>query len=204
MEYIVDYENPNKKISGCPQLHIVLLVENNYEVAQKLLDNGADINMLSDDGYNIIMDTCKPNNMELLKFLVERGCDVNAKYKSTGLSILNCSMINDNLEMFNYLIDNGADINVKDIFGNTLLVNTIQKVNKNKDKYEKYINILLEKGVDTSGVELNTSGYIYTNYNTTGISNIIKKLKNNSEKALTELKNANEELMSINKKNKLI
>ena len=59
-------------------------------------------------------------NLELVKYLVEHGADINAKDKSgnTALMIASKDM---NLEMVKYLVEHGADVNAKNAEGKTAL-----------------------------------------------------------------------------------
>lgn len=57
---------------------------------------------------------------ETIKYLLEKGYDVNAIDKS-GASALMCAIWNNKTNIAKYLIENGADVNVKNKWGNTAL-----------------------------------------------------------------------------------
>ena len=58
--------------------------------------------------------------MEIFKYLVEHGADVNYKNKKDE-SILHYAALFDSLEMVKYLVEHGADVNCKDKWNNSVL-----------------------------------------------------------------------------------
>ena len=59
--------------------------------------------------------------LEIVKYLVENGVDINAKDKD-GKTTLMKTVENRNLEIVKYLVDNGANVNAKNKNGNTPLI----------------------------------------------------------------------------------
>lgn len=53
------------------------------------------------------------NNLEMVKYLVEQGAEVNAK-NNCGVTPLHFAALNNNLEMVKYLVDKKAEVNAKD------------------------------------------------------------------------------------------
>jgi ankyrin repeat protein len=64
-------------------------------------------------------------NLEIIKFLVENGADVNVKDFLFGKTPLFDAAHNGRLGIVKYLIENGADVNVKAYSGETPLCRTI-------------------------------------------------------------------------------
>ena len=101
----------------------------NYEAFQILLDHGADINKGSVTPLKLALTiTCKQEsrffhhfirhkeiNNDLVKFLIEKGSDVNQEFEYDGvictpLAFL-CKQDKTNIELIKYFIEHGADIN---------------------------------------------------------------------------------------------
>ena len=99
---------------------------NNLEIIKFLIKNGANINVTSEDcsgesllklavwhsnkkhGYPVWHSNEKHGNLELIKFLIENGANVNGKVGEE--SPLSLAVKNVNLELVNFLIENGAKI----------------------------------------------------------------------------------------------
>jgi ankyrin repeat protein len=79
----------------------------------------------------------------LVKILIEKGADVNAK-NSHGQGALLIAIASGNDKIVKYLIDCGADVNAKDNNGRTPLFMAIQK---NKPGIAK---LLIERGADVN------------------------------------------------------
>ena len=124
--------------------------KNGYlEMVKLLVENGADVNIknnegktaleyASDKGYLEIVKYLKmkdinyksetdlikfsySRNLEGVKYLIEKGEDVNAKDKDGRTALIHASK-NGYLEMVKLLVKNGADINAKDNYGWSALI----------------------------------------------------------------------------------
>lgn len=58
-------------------------------------------------------------HLEMVKYLVEKGADVNAKAEFCRDTALHSAAAGGNLEMVKYLVEHGADVNAKDDDGRT-------------------------------------------------------------------------------------
>lgn len=76
----------------------------------------------------------------MVKYLVEKGADVNAKSNCGWTALMWASMIGD-FKIVEYLVEKGADINAKNDYGWTALMWAF-----NNKQSEKVINYLKEKG----------------------------------------------------------
>jgi ankyrin repeat protein len=56
-----------------------------------------------------------------VKFLLDKGADVNVKYNHSRTSLIFASQ-HGNVDVVKLLVDKGADVNVKDISGRTALM----------------------------------------------------------------------------------
>ncbi|AEM22762.1 ankyrin repeat-containing protein [Brachyspira intermedia PWS/A] len=115
-----------------------------YDIAKALIDNGALINLRTDDGFNALMEAVRTDNIEMAKLLIEHDSDINIKNKDgENMIILACE--NGNEEMFNLLVENNADINEKSSWGASALIYASEKGNINIMKY------LIDNGIDVNG-----------------------------------------------------
>ena len=83
-----------------------------------LIDNGADINAVDNDGWTVMHGTVCHDHWETIKFLIDNGANVNAKIKD-GTTPLMLATINNHLEIVKLLVANGADVNAQDNKGRT-------------------------------------------------------------------------------------
>jgi ankyrin repeat protein len=91
------------------------------ECAQALLDAGADIhNRKRDTGKQIIHWSVVCVNLEMLKFLVQRGADINSP-TSDGETPLHIAVLDHESDIVNWLVEEGADVNAQDGNGDTPL-----------------------------------------------------------------------------------
>ncbi|XP_076279889.1 uncharacterized protein LOC143208872 [Lasioglossum baleicum] len=96
----------------CEKILITSVVNGNLEIVEDILKNGADVNMLDNTGY------------------------------FGGISLLQRAVNEKQVQMAKLLINYGANVNVKNIRGETPIVNAIQ----NRDT--KMIELLLTNGAD--------------------------------------------------------
>lgn len=104
----------------------------------KAINEDADINCRDELGASPILWAAWLNNLDVLRWLVEHGANVNdifddsieplsedeedqQKHWYGGCTPLTCAVMKDNLEMVQYLVENGAEIQMKDIIGYTAL-----------------------------------------------------------------------------------
>lgn len=92
---------------------------------------------------------------EIVKYLVERGANVNALYEG-HYSPLMSAVGNNNLEMVKLLLENGADLNLKDKHGNDALWKAVFNYNL------EIVRILVEAGADPFKADNPEN---YSNYN---------------------------------------
>ena len=81
---------------------------------------------------------------EIVRALIEKGANVNAKYPETGESVLMLMVLGDYLENVKSVLAGGADVNARDDHGNSAL---ILAAANNKLEFAK---ALLEKGADVN------------------------------------------------------
>lgn len=108
---------------------LIKSIENgDLESVKECLKNGADVNARQESGATPLVYACENYldngnlaNLELVRFLISKGANVNLKNATNKLStLLHCAT--NNLELTKLLIDNGADVNAKNLFGKTPLM----------------------------------------------------------------------------------
>ena len=85
-----------------------------YEVAKHLIEQGADINLPSQNGFNVfpIHSAAAGNYTDILRLLIESGAQVNVKQQA-GSTPLHAAAQYGNLDMLIILLEHGADVNVR-------------------------------------------------------------------------------------------
>ncbi|MCR4735575.1 MAG: ankyrin repeat domain-containing protein [Treponema sp.] len=101
---------------GTPMLNIAVR-NDNEEFAKKLIELGAEINLISEDrGYTAVMDAVWRGNETLTKLLIEKGAELNTISKE-GQSNLVLAVGADKVNICKMLAENGADPDIKDQMG---------------------------------------------------------------------------------------
>lgn len=101
---------------GVPMLNIACR-NDNFELAEMLLDLGSELNASSDDrGYTAVMDAVWRGNEKITKMLIARGAELNTINKE-GQNNLILAVGADRYNIVKILAENGADPDVKDMMG---------------------------------------------------------------------------------------
>lgn len=134
------------------------------EIANLLIDNGADIHVKDYRGRTPLHETGRSKNSEVAKFLIASGADVNAK-DDFGQTPLLYALDTDMLcpfggmEVLKLLIENGADVNATDKEHETPLHKTVLSVFgigiyiKSVDDVCEIIDLLLKKGANINAID---------------------------------------------------
>ena len=106
----------SRDVDGTPMLNIAVRNEN-IEIVKWLLDNGADVKVISEDrGYSPLMDAVWRGNKEITSLLVEKGSDINILSKD-GQTMIILAVGANNIEICKILCENGADVDIADTMG---------------------------------------------------------------------------------------
>jgi ankyrin repeat protein len=83
------------------------------KIVSYLIKNGADVNLLEEDGYNALYDASTSLNIDILKILLMNGINPNVlgEFGNTGLFTEEI-IANNKIEALQLLIQYGADINI--------------------------------------------------------------------------------------------
>jgi ankyrin repeat protein len=84
------------------------------EVARYLVLKGADVNMPSNNGFQVypIHSAVAGNYLEIARMLVNNGAQVNVKQQA-GVTPLHSAAQNGNTDMLILLLENGAEVNTR-------------------------------------------------------------------------------------------
>jgi len=112
-----------------------------------LLSAGLKLNYKNRD-YSALDYACIIENLELVKYLVGKGADINyAGDKNDEFSPLQYAIVSQNLEIVKYLIENGADVNHSGYNKTTPLHTAASKANF------EIVEYLVGKGADLNRVD---------------------------------------------------
>jgi len=121
---------------------------NNQACVLFLLDNGAQVNALDDNGYTALDDAARTGNLDAVKLLVKHNADVNLNHRNTRasfkLSPLFHAITSNHHEIVQFLLDNGANANIKTSWGLTPL--TCAKIISHGCSHDEILGILLRHG----------------------------------------------------------
>ncbi|MBP5426647.1 MAG: ankyrin repeat domain-containing protein [Clostridiales bacterium] len=111
-----------------------------------MIDKGANLNAIDEEGRTMLMYAAKAGNIEYVKKLI--GIYTNAKDK-TGKTAVTYAMESFNFDIASYLIDYGIEIGNITAKKETILIRAI------KEKNCRIVNLLLELGANVNEFDLN-------------------------------------------------
>ncbi|MFD2892855.1 ankyrin repeat domain-containing protein [Flavobacterium chuncheonense] len=111
---------------------ILACYSSNLEIIDFLLENGADLNYVSQEGTALMAVTVK-GNIQLVDLLLQKGANPNLT-NANGITALMYAVQFNNSEIVKKLLDNGADKNIltdsgKSAFEYAVLANNEQIIN---------------------------------------------------------------------------
>lgn len=101
---------------GSPMLNIAVRSDN-FAAVKWLVSCGANINCVSKDrGYTPIMDSVWRGNLEMTKYFIEKGAELNTISKE-GQTMLILAVGSEKTDIVKLLAENGADPDIQDEMG---------------------------------------------------------------------------------------
>ncbi len=88
-----------------------------FELIMLLVESGADIYDFDEEGVSIFDMAVTYNNIEMVKYLISKGVDVNATTRRSRFTPLMAAACYGRLEIAKLLLDHGADKNAVDAKG---------------------------------------------------------------------------------------
>lgn len=117
----------------------------NVDVVRILIENGADINIICDNGWSPIHFCVLWEMFDIAKILIENGANINATDKS-GRTPLHHASLHPYPKQIRALIELGADVNKADFAGETPLHYAVGFIKKSLTA----VNILIQAGADVN------------------------------------------------------
>lgn len=146
---ISDGANPLAKHTStlgdmCPILYAAL--SGSVEIAQILLDKGADINQRSEFDNTIALHHAAANGHgEMVKFLVDHNCTIDHQDKLGRTALMEAAEIGD-VGIVEYLLEKGAEATVTDKSGNTALSYCVDFASQSEQNFLVVSNRLIDAG----------------------------------------------------------
>jgi hypothetical protein len=123
-----------------------------YQVVQKLVQSGVNINEPDSNGDTPLMNAIRDGKAEVAKYLIESEADIKAKNKK-GYDALLCAVDAvdyGQFEIVKSLINKGANLESKDLSGRTPLVIAALNVTVYGLPNADVIKLLIESGADVN------------------------------------------------------
>lgn len=118
------------------------LPHSNDKVINYLLDNGADMGAVDNNGRPVLDWAVKKGNNTATELLIKRSVDINRHNKTNGVTALHTASTLRDGTIVKMLLENGADVNSKDYCGMTALHVAASR------GHEAAVRLLLENGAD--------------------------------------------------------
>jgi len=132
--------------------HPLLDLETKKKWIKRLIEKGANVNLINVGEYCALAQTVKCHSIELMKFLVEEYHARIDNYDQNNNSPLIFAILEEDMEIIQYLIDHGADVNHTDEEKQTPLEIAIRWGSLSD------VKILIENGANVNTVMLDYQG----------------------------------------------
>ncbi len=98
----------------------------NITAVKQLIHEGANVNVLDKNEYTPLYHACFWNRLEIARFLIEHGADVNASTTHFKSTPLHSACFFANLSFVELFLKNNANVNVQNLEENTPLHFAVQ------------------------------------------------------------------------------
>ncbi len=116
----IDDINALRTESGDSVLRVAIKAGASLETFLFLIEQGADIFEVDEEGVGLIDDAIKKGRLDIVKILVEKGIDPNSTKRKSGFTPLMAAMAYGDEEITRFLVQEcGVDVDVKDSFDKT-------------------------------------------------------------------------------------
>ena len=118
------YTDISSNPSGTAQDNLFDMCKNGWlhpDLLTYVLDNGADINCKTRNGFSPILLVCANNHLSHIETLLQHGSQINGQ-DPEGYSPLMYAVKHNNLMIVDLLLRNGADVNLQEKHGKTALM----------------------------------------------------------------------------------
>ncbi|XP_063408832.1 uncharacterized protein LOC134692311 [Mytilus trossulus] len=129
--WLIDFGCSVNKPNVNGETALFLAVSNGtVDVVKLLLDNEADSNICTNEGYSPLYKACEKDNNEVVNLLLSSGADCN-KCSKNGDSPLHAACSGGYISIVNNLLKNNADVNIRNKEGYTPL--DVARLNDHQD-----------------------------------------------------------------------
>jgi uncharacterized protein len=120
------------------------IIKGNLSGIIKEIESGTNINTCDEDGRSLLINAILKKKMEIVKYLIKKGIDINLQDDNMGYTALHVACTENNFEAVQILLENKAKIDIKDNHGNTPLFRaTFASIGNGE-----IIKLLLKNGAD--------------------------------------------------------
>lgn len=98
------------------------IINENQEFCECYLASGMDINSRDSEGTPMLNIATRYERVEIVKWLVSKGCDINAVSLDRGYTAIMDAVWKGNIELTKFFIENNAELNTLSKEGQTMLV----------------------------------------------------------------------------------
>ncbi|WP_456452947.1 ankyrin repeat domain-containing protein [Hydrogenimonas sp.] len=102
---------------GRPALLLVIRNRASKEMAELLLDKGADLGWTTEEGVGLLDEAVERNRLDLAELFIDRGIDPAETKRQSGMTALMLAACFEHLEMMELLYERGADLYAVDQMG---------------------------------------------------------------------------------------
>ena len=137
---------------------LAALGEGHVEVAELLLQHGANVNAREKMGKTVLLTALsrpQRNLASMVNFLLEHGADVNARDNTLRSSLHLLAEYGGDLEVAQMLVWHGADINSRDVSDKTPLHTLSERKISKEDDVLDHARLLLQHSADANGKDKN-------------------------------------------------
>lgn len=95
---------------------LLACMKNNSEIAEYLINNGADVNLFNDRGSSPLLAVCQYNNINLLELLLAKGANIEQEalnFYDAKINALIVATESGSFDCVRCLVENGLDVNYK-------------------------------------------------------------------------------------------
>ena len=137
--YLVEHgaDVNSQNIIGETPLHCVALRQSGCSlgVAQFLVERGSYVYAEDHGRRTALYNAVKSGNLELVRWLVEQGLDVNVQDRFGDTPLHYIRYTAKGFEVARYLIEHGADVNIRNNHGSTIMSNPSLSSHKEFEEY---------------------------------------------------------------------
>ena len=105
------------------------------------IELGVEKNFQDDDGFTGLMYAANHGHLDVLKYLIDNGADINSQDSEFGTFPLKRAVEGGHIDCVQYLIAAGADINLRDKANHTALFAAYMSNTKNRQEIINYLKI---------------------------------------------------------------